>query len=762
MKIHLKNFRCYCDREFDLGEFGITLLSGKSGTGKSTILEGILFAITGEGNKLIRHGEKSCLVELIENDIIVQRSKRPNTLVVKTTEHCSNGEDICTVYEEKIAQEVIDKRFGSEFEMTSYISQNSVKDFMSISPIEKLAFLERFAFHSLDLINIKNKLKTIIKEREVQLITVQSQINLIESNKILLSKSLLEAPFPIECLPKTMDANRMKKAILNEDVVKKLITNTVKRVDKGKSKIKKLYDVREALLKEIGDSKLILQQRMCKDIQVKKLFERVKDVDENIDNLKISELDDLKKTLSQVVEYNKLNEQLQQYRSTEKAELKHKKELLNKLWKRIPKQTCVDQLELRKQYAKEMLTCGKYKNFEIIDYDEKINTIQTQLNDARLSKNSMKCPQCNSNLVLKDKKLHLFNSVDTHDNIEMLESDLKREREKRKIYEEAKHNLQNSKKAIDAIKPKLVEYDFDLNKYYQENCTLEQELNKINVERYTNLRINTEKRMRELNLKDNELNEDVYREKILCLKEYSLKIKEKEIYIKELEELAQLMKVNVRDPDLIETELKNIIVDTDNLVSQTETYTSELKKLEEYLVFLKQKLEIKRVNDSLLELRKTEKVNTDQYNAAKLFKEKVAEAESLYISELISSINTHAGIYLDLFFVDDPISIELCPFKETKTAKKPQINVQVKYKGMDIDLNSLSGGERDRVYLAYTLALSEIFNTRLILLDECLSSLDQDNVYNVLHGMKETQQDRLILIIAHNFITGNFDRILEL
>ena len=49
MKITLKNFRCYTDSTFDFGTKGITLLSGISGTGKTSIMLGIHFALFGSG-----------------------------------------------------------------------------------------------------------------------------------------------------------------------------------------------------------------------------------------------------------------------------------------------------------------------------------------------------------------------------------------------------------------------------------------------------------------------------------------------------------------------------------------------------------------------------------------------------------------------------------------------------------------------------------------------------------------------------------------
>jgi exonuclease SbcC len=82
MKIHLKNFRCYEDKEFDFGEIGLVLLSGASGSGKSTILNGIYFALYGEGTKVIMYGKNNCKVEVDFGDIKIIRTKRPNHLSV--------------------------------------------------------------------------------------------------------------------------------------------------------------------------------------------------------------------------------------------------------------------------------------------------------------------------------------------------------------------------------------------------------------------------------------------------------------------------------------------------------------------------------------------------------------------------------------------------------------------------------------------------------------------------------------------------------
>jgi len=104
----------------------------------------------------------------------------------------------------------------------------------------------------------------------------------------------------------------------------------------------------------------------------------------------------------------------------------------------------------------------------------------------------------------------------------------------------------------------------------------------------------------------------------------------------------------------------------------------------------------------------------------------------------------------------------LKPFKTDKKGTKPCINLEIEYKGMECDLTMLSGGELSRVVLAYTLALAEIFNTPLLLLDECTASLDQDMTGIVFDGIRENFNGKLTLIIAHQVISGTFDKVVLL
>ena len=120
---------------------------------------------------------------------------------------------------------------------------------------------------------------------------------------------------------------------------------------------------------------------------------------------------------------------------------------------------------------------------------------------------------------------------------------------------------------------------------------------------------------------------------------------------------------------------------------------------------------------------------------------------------------------MNTFFEDDPITVQIKSFKEGKEGtNKPQINIEVGYKSMDCDINNLSGGEYDRVQMAFTLAISDITNSPILLLDESISSLDEKTSEIILHKIYKSNKFRhkIIINVAHQICSGPFQEILKL
>ena len=97
--------------------------------------------------------------------------------------------------------------------------------------------------------------------------------------------------------------------------------------------------------------------------------------------------------------------------------------------------------------------------------------------------------------------------------------------------------------------------------------------------------------------------------------------------------------------------------------------------------------------------------------------------------------------------------------KSSKSAG--QLILTVDYKGMDADISILSGGELQRVIVAFNLALSELFSLPMILLDECTSNLDQELTEIVVRGIRNNSKGKMIIMIAHQVVQGLFDKVIE-
>jgi DNA repair exonuclease SbcCD ATPase subunit len=241
--------------------------------------------------------------------------------------------------------------------------------------------------------------------------------------------------------------------------------------------------------------------------------------------------------------------------------------------------------------------------------------------------------------------------------------------------------------------------------------------------------------------------------------------KEKENYEKNIiiEEKKYIEKYNnIRNIEEVKSELNNELEKIVVLEEKKRKHEENIKNINIWQSNYEIEKKYTELSEKLNSLIKLETEARNKYSSAIMLKDNILEAESISLLNIIDSINIHAQIYLDYFFVDNPISVRLLPFKETKKNTKAQINIEIEYKSMECDFNSLSGGEQARVILAFTLALAEIFNTPLLLLDECTSSLDQETTNIVFDALKEHYKGKLSLVIAHQVITGNFDKILKI
>jgi exonuclease SbcC len=338
MYVKLKNFRCYETDTFNFDDNGLFLLYGNSGKGKSSILMAINFCLFGIGTKIIRRGETSCSVEMQFGDLKIVRTKRPNRVVVND------------IYEDDVAQNIINEKFGVTFNNTGYIEQNATNSFIMMTPADKLQFLEKFAFQNVNLGDIKIRCKSLIARREME---VKKTCALLESANSYLKEIDEPVPveFPLKCKNKDI-------AIKNEEIMYK---NCDTRIKKGKHIISKTNE-------EISDLRVLNTYLSTKNENIDNLIESMEQMSiekDEIDYIGDDELENYKNILNNLIALKEIN--------ILKERLKIDEEKMEKM-----KQTEIDEYESEIEKNKQHL----WEEYTKEEAEEMITDLKTSLKDA--------------------------------------------------------------------------------------------------------------------------------------------------------------------------------------------------------------------------------------------------------------------------------------------------------------------------------------------------------------------------------------------
>lgn len=154
---------------------------------------------------------------------------------------------------------------------------------------------------------------------------------------------------------------------------------------------------------------------------------------------------------------------------------------------------------------------------------------------------------------------------------------------------------------------------------------------------------------------------------------------------------------------------------------------------------------------------------TKHIDAITVLIREINTAQYVYVDQLLETLNGLVNEIATKLF-DEPITIRLEAFRALKTKKelKPSLHLHIGHKGYEKDtIWAFSSGERQRISLAFTLALSKILGREWLLLDEVGPALN-DTLKEAMLTVLNEYGPAVTIVTQHSTVEGFYQNTIDL
>lgn len=793
MWLKLVNFRCHEEKEIEIPDSGFCGFCSNVGTGKTTILMGITYALYGKipskAKKVTTHGKTSTSVYFKYRDMSIERHSKPKRILVEY----DGGE-----YEGDSAQSIIHTVMGAtyeEFLLSSYVVQRGYVSILSLTPTEQVSFIETIANTLSE--KYKSVIKKKIKDYSSILLNLQGQLQSLSDQKELKEQKYPEIPNVPTTLKKGESPEDLRKSIgILENVLKetekthsscmekytllvkkeKEAADLLKKLEYNKNKISHLQEIIKKETDQLSkieipedieelENKIKLLTDHKEYLTEKKKFETAKREHESSKKKKLEtlkekilpseELENLKQTIDQndkeIVMHN-LNLEKWERDQEQKLELKN---AISSLF-----------ISIKKIYRDASKITSPKEMLEFLNKEEK-EVASLVLKWERKNGKKTKCPCCKKSIVVtrkmeveKDDDIELpEGSQNKVDNYETLCKWLSKLNELSPLYY-----------SIDTTKPIYPEDISDQRKKYQDSITSEYKYKELLKSEVPSILKNLEKRVERLYSEEAENISETLEELIDRKSKIEHSIREKnrlEASIKSNKSTIKSLSTfaEVKQPEPSAPYHKKLSEITDKILKLNNEIGAKRKVLDgvsDYEKYLENIKEVGMLEESIENIKKEIGTTENKLEGFYGLEQSQKEAEIIALEETVNTINEYAKFYLDKIF-ESPISIKLGCVKQKGKTYKLQITTKIFYKTQEYDcIDELSGGERQQADVAYMLAISDMFNTGLLFLDECLNEMDSTLNTQTMILLRDLRKEKLTLVISHEAVRGVYEKEITL
>jgi DNA repair protein SbcC/Rad50 len=773
-QLKLNNIRSYIDETINFQD-GSTLLSGDIGSGKSTILLAIEFALFGTsrpdlpGEALLRKGATQASVELKfkinDNEIIIQRNlkkERENIKQLAGYIIINNTKKDLTAVELKAEiisllgypEEFITKNKNYIFRYTIYTPQEEMKFILQDNPETRLDVLRKI-FNIDKYKNVRENLQLYLKQMRTNIAVLKTKTEDFELEKEKLNEFIKEK----ENLNFSLDKLRPELTKFKGDLQQQ--KEELESLEKQQHKFVELrqeFKTSNTLLKEKNQQ---LEQLKQKQEQLKLEVEQLSLPDSDLELIN-KEIKSLEEQKSQIfTKKSSLQERLNQLQRNISqnqeeitqvkdglASLDDKEKLFQELTTEITKK---EELKNKQQQLEELFE----RTSQLVTKNQTLLSQASEMKSKIVSLEN--CPTCLQDVAEKHKqsiyhqeeeKINQAESLLFEMNKKKVQITEQKSENKKKIEELIEKENQLTKIKLELLqlnekKDSLSQKQEQLKSFVQENNQIMQQLQELD--------------------KDNLLDE--IENKLVSQRE-TLNLFNRKIYLeKQTNELIQQIKVNQEQIDELNKklqEIETILTDKNDLtgmINEKKVLFTEFLEEEKKLSVKQAELQANLNNVLRQEKELQTKIDklTEQKNQLTRFKELYHWLEHhflklTYTIEKQVMVNIH-HLFNQLFqewfsmLIDDENI-----YSRLDDAFTPVIEQN----GYEVSFTHLSGGEKTSAALAYRLSLNKVINDviqqiktkDLLILDEPtdgFSSEQLDKVRDVLERLNLRQT----IIVSH-------------
>jgi len=780
--IRLRNIRSHVSSEIPFKE-GINVIIGNTGSGKSSILMGIEYALfgkigegRGEGKMLLRHGSRQGSVELEiqEGDDVfkIRRGLKRTSEDVRNDDAqnsiSKNGKDVDILNRAMDLSFYMKNLFGIStaspikvFEAITYIKQDELKELIFDTGQEKQTYIDgllqvdRYAKTyewMRDLLSAINKDVDVYRaqqqlligeekaiELEEKIVDLRTSISSLKASEEVLVGSIREKEEYTSQLEKDVSSGRELR-LKHESLVSKLNEKKeeIIRLNKQAEENLKIIKEKEADAgkysaekeRELTEKERALSDRLSsKNIEMNSLYHMMSDLESKY-NSSSNRLGQIEKELSDL--------------TLSKNKLKERKEVILRELPAAEKRPSADEIG------------GRIKQIQ-----DDIKKLEKEKEDALISKT---CPYCGAHF---EDPSHIASEFGKR--IGEYEVLLKE-------YEGARKtgfaSAETMRKEMEVIDERLAEIDSRVSLLLMEKEGMDLDSLSSSLKRSKEEYAKAVKETSELNSQ---------REDILKELDEIVKFRGIADEIKVLRARVETLNESIVKADeeiyKVSSELNMLQFNAEDLERKEKTLKEtqeELNRAKAQITTIKREIELK--EETMKEYEEEMKKIKEQMEKKEEIQKKLSHEEKILerlnnLREDIRSIRE----YVRNKFLSDFRSIFRERFYEIRSEADYDVdidnnyNVVISASNEIFESRTLSGGEKTSVALAYRIALSAIVSrlggisrNELLIMDEPTSGLDKEDVNALASSITKISGINQIIIVTHDdTLKGIADRVIS-